>query len=230
MKGLSELLLELLENKEAKKFLAGLRNLEPNELKKINDKIYFQGENLSPLSIIIRRADSIKSASKIVQELITLGADVNVDYGYHGDRHPECPLPPLVEAIKFSLERENASTLYTKIGIVLIKNGASINKINNNISPLFACYNITGELVENEENNPEAIQEFKQRKRNKLIFDLILNDDSLNVETFDIIKDIWVPWRNRKQAFAGQLLDFIDRELKRYQVDKVRRDFFIPII
>lgn len=215
-----------------------LARLDQEELDEINACYTFEGQKLTPLSIMIRLAHTIDNPLILIQGLIQMGAEINIDYGYHGDRHPDRPLPPLIEAIQLStaddqkmLASELSAAgdskqeapkskleLYTDISKLLIKSGASVNKIENNISPLCACY------------NPSA-KEIELKKTNPIIFKALLASDKIDVQEFDIAPKIFIPGVSGTMGF--QLLYYIHNNLKESKSEAhkkfIEEDFFKPL-
>jgi hypothetical protein len=216
--------------------------LDEEDIYELNKYYTYESQKLSPLSILIRMASSIDNPIPLIESLIRMGANINVDYGYHGDRHPDRPLPPLIEAIQLSVkdEKKEASAvfhfdLYTEISQLLLKHGAKVNKVGDNMSPLLACYNIKLDKMISEDKEkpatPEEIKQFAARKRNLVIFKELLKHKDIHVQEIDILSNVEIEWRkkDKRGSFGFQLLNIIDAQLKIYPNKKLEKDFFEPL-
>ncbi len=189
-----------------------------------------------------------------ISQLLELGVEVDVDFGYHGQRHPSREIPPLIKAIQKSNESDskNKQAFYTTIAEKLIEKGASINKLNDNPSPLWAAYNpkkIPETLSKNTELSYEhqsdvsgALRQFKIESethvKNKAFFDALLKKGA-KLDEMDIMQtSVQAPYkifRDFPNYKAFQLLYLIDEDLRRddlysaNQRQQIKDEFFNPL-
>ncbi|MCL9685364.1 hypothetical protein [Legionella maioricensis] len=189
-----------------------------------------------------------------INQLLKLGVEIDVDFGYHGQRHPLREVPPLIKAIQKSNESDskNKQAFYTRIAEKLITNGASINKLNDNPSPLWTAYNpkkIPETLSKNTELSYDhqsdlsgALRQFKIESethvRNKEFFDLLIKKGA-KLDEMDIMQtSVQAPYkifRDFPNYKAFQLLYLIDEDLRRNdlytttQRQQIKDEFFNPL-
>jgi hypothetical protein len=207
------------------------------------------GKQTCLLNLAIEAAFASNSNS-VVEKLLALGVKMDMDFGYHGQKHPEREVPPLVKAIQLSNESMEKKEFYTELATLLINKGASINKIKDNPSPLWEAYNplpIPYSLARESSKAPisantvEELHQFKQKYpfhlRNKEIFNELL-ERGVKIDEFDIISSpvktpVAPPHMNGPKAF--QLLYFIDEDLRNksnyYESyrQQLKKDFFDPL-
>lgn len=70
-------------------------------------------------------------SDELINLLLKSGVEIDVDFGYHGQRHSLREVPPLINAIQKSNNSDNKDKqkFYTDIAEKLIEKGASINKL-----------------------------------------------------------------------------------------------------
>lgn len=189
-----------------------------------------------------------------INQLLESGVEINMDFGYHGQRHPSREIPPLIKAIQKSNESDSKTRqqFYTQIAEQLITHGASVSKLNDNPSPLWAAYNpkkIPEVLSTNTELSYEApsdsagtLREFRIESethvRNKSCFDLLIKKGA-KLDELDIMQtSVQAPYkifRDFPNYKAFQLLYLIDEDLKRNdlysstQRQYIKEAFFNPL-
>lgn len=245
-------LAKLLKTDKLVEFQTQLKKYETNpSIDKFLSKKFLgpDGKQTCLLNLAIEKAYDNKSIAHI-KELIALGANINMDFGYHAQRHPNREVPPLVKAIQLSNESQEKKKFYTDLTNYLISKGASVNKIGDNPSPLWAAYNplaipyslsraaTRATIGSNAALDLHAFRkQYASHLRNKETFQHLL-ERGAKTDEFDIISSpvktpVAPPNMNGPKAF--QMLYFIDEDLRNGAIydepyrKQLKQDFFDPL-
>lgn len=193
----------------------------------INQPFYYEkaGKQTCLLNIALDcTAQSQKPSQKAlfsncIIDLLHLGADPNLDFGYHGKSWSKREIPPIIKAIRLSNSSIENQSFFNPIAIKMFQEfGACVNATHDNPTPLLEAYNKKINGIK----NPE-------------LFEFLLNHPDINPFQYDTIKTSYfridIPAFDAIPHRACQLLCLIDSDLKNPNSNKaaIKIGFFNPL-